>query len=194
MCTYVFICSCICYSYFCVCICFISQTLYFSLPFFGDTHPIPRLVFSSQHHTGSLAELYKRAAGAGECPSVLLLHSGEFVFGAYLSHRIRDNSLGCGSPSCFLFSLTLDTKIPFHGKNGRGSGGVPYAFTASESQLEFGNRDLCLLASGATLSSGTSELEGCFGLGLDRGSAEAKCFLAGQPQFAIDIMELWTVK
>ncbi len=185
-----------------------AEMLYFSIPFFGGKWPVPRLVYSSQLHDRSLGELYKRSSGPDcECPSVLIIHSGEFVFGVYLSHRIRDNSLGSGSPSCFLFSMTMDMKISFHGKNprvgssgsgastsGASTGAVPHAFIASENKFEVGNRDLCLFNTGGVLSSGSSELEGCFGVGMNKGSPEAGCLLAGQSQFPVDILEMWTLK
>lgn len=173
---------------------FLLQSIYFSLPFFGGQHPIPQLVHSSQRD-GGLAELYRRAARF-QCPSVLVVQSGEHVFGAYLSHPLRDDSIGAGSPSCFLFSTTLDLKFTFHGHNPvrRKPNTAPSAFSASENKIEFGNGDLCILGSGGRVSGGSSDLEGCFGVGLGRNTVNAKCFLAGSPQFNIDLLELWAIQ
>jgi hypothetical protein len=126
---------------------------------------------------------------------VLVVQSGEYVFGAFLSHPLRDNSMGTGSPSCFIFSTTLDLKIAFHGKfPARATSSAPPAYVASENRIEFGNKDLCILSSGGVISGGSSDLEGCYGLGLSRNSVNSKCFLAGSPQFPIDLLELWVIQ
>jgi hypothetical protein len=99
-----------------------------------------------------------------------------------------------GSPACFLFSSTLDTRLPYHGRKPAGNvesnSTLPKAFFADQDHVEIGNGDLVIEQS---LDYGYSEIENCYGVGLSSGSSEAKCFLAGSPQFEIDELEVWSV-
>ena len=148
-------------------------------------------------------------------PSLIIINStatspdsGESVtykFGAYLSHPIRLGGTWTGSPACFMFSTTLDRKLPFHNRMPpQGSYDAPVAFLVEREQLVIGNGDLVIGGSvgeegrgrkdeSGSLAHGSSDLESCFGLGMAHGSSEAVCFLAGSREFSIDAIEVWAV-
>ena len=136
-------------------------------------------------------ELYLRMAQSAG-PVVLVLQSGHFKFGAYLNQSITATGSWSGSPACFIYSVTLDLKFPYHGRcpPGRGQSDFPCAFFVDYDHIEIGNGDLHIDESFIT---GYSELEGCYGLGLPRGSAEASAILAGSGSFEIDDLELWYI-
>ena len=113
-----------------------------------------------------------------------------------------------GSPSCFLFSITFDLKLPYHARellNDRDNNGssnnndlttssyinsTPLAFYAQPDTFYIGNGDLCLEND---LLNGSSEIENCYGCGLVIPSAESCCLLAGTPFFNIDVLEVFAV-
>jgi hypothetical protein len=153
-----------------------------------------------------------------------VVRSGEFVFGTYLTHQIAPTCSWTGSPACYLFTTSLDLKLPYHGKlpaddgraaagsGGGGSGAVdednsvsmvavgqqttgsstlqPSAFYAQSDQLFVGNGDFSL---DSDLCRGSCDVEHCFGVGMQAGSPEAGCLLAGSPLFVIDDLEVWAV-
>jgi hypothetical protein len=85
--------------------------------------------------------------------------------------------------------------MPYHGRrppdeSAAARTSTPKAFFADHEYIEIGNGDLVV---DQTLSTGRSEIEGCYGVGFGIGSAEAKCFLAGQPEFVIDDLEVWAI-
>lgn len=67
---------------------------------------------------------------------------------------------------------------------------APVAFLIDRKQFVLGNGDLTL---SADLRSGTSSLEGLFGIGLAPGGSEAGSFLAGMPAFDVDLVEVFSV-
>ena len=124
-----------------------------------------------------------RAAGAGAAPgtgggpTVVIARSGDFVFGGFASDGWRADGAPFGGPRCFLFSLTLDLKIPFQGRRtdpddaalaaaqqradeqppdaASGAREVLDCLRASEDGgLCFGARDLVLLAGGEAAARG----------------------------------------
>ncbi len=144
---------------------------------------------------------------------LIIRSTSGYLFGAYLSHVIRDNNTWTGNPTCFLFNLNYDIKIPYHGKYPLNNNNdiKSFAFIGNENKLTIGNNDLVIydhLLNNNTnnntnnnsninimkLSQGTSELEGCFGIGMVRNSNESKSFLAGSPSFVIENIELWSIR
>jgi hypothetical protein len=109
-----------------------------------------------------------------------VIRSGEFRFGAYLNQAPLPTANWNGNPQCFLFSLTLNLKLPFHG---RGSSKIalggddestnsalallqePKAFYGTNEMLMIGNGDLVL---DSKLVNGKSELEVSYGMGLGK--------------------------
>lgn len=123
-----------------------------------------------------------------------MIRSGDYRFGAYLSHPPLPTSIWSGSPACFLFSLTLNLKIPFHARHVLGdissSLEEPLAFLCEHNLLFIGNGDLSI---DEGLTNGSSELENSYGLGFQPKSASSMCLLAGSPIFTIDDVEVWTI-
>jgi hypothetical protein len=167
-----------------------AKTVYFSLPMLNKA-PNVKMMYSTAIHDRSLNELYSYAMLC-DAGSLLLVRSGEYVFGAYLSHPIMDLGRWAGSPSCFMFSVTLDVKLSYHARVL--PQGAPQnqtvAFLPDENQLIVGNKDLVL---DSALLEGSSEMENMFGIGLQQGGPEAKTLLAGSNRFQIDDVELWAV-
>ena len=124
-------------------------------------------------------------------PLVFAARSGEFSFGASVSDAFPGENLAFGSPKAFLFSLTLDLKIPYHGRNGKpfddaGNAKKHGCVRVTADKIEFGASDLVIEDDLDTCS---SVLESSFGLGLDDDDAVA--LLAGAQTFAIDTLEIW---
>jgi len=172
-----------------------AQDVYYSLPFFAKP-PRCSLLYSTTKDYRSLEELYSKTA-KHRGPSLLLLKTGDFSFGAYLTHQLAPTLSWTGSPSCFLFSASLGVKLPYHartaGELGAGTqtpASTPLAFYADPDSLFFGNGDLSL---DGGLQNGSSEVENCYGCGLNPRSPEALCLLGGTPMFTIDTVEVWAV-
>ena len=130
----------------------------------------------------------------------MLIKSGDFSFGAYLTHQIAPTCTWTGSPSCFLFTSTLGLKVPYHARTRTGAElsmqqttatvAAPLAFFVQPDAIFIGNGDLSI---DADLMSGSSELENSFGCGSVPRSPEALCLLAGTPLFNIDVLEVWAI-
>ena len=125
----------------------------------------------------------------------MAIRSGSFVFGAYLSHPVHLTGVWSGSPSCFIFSSTLGMKFSYHGRYGPdeslNDSGIPQTagFYADLDKFLIGNGDIAI---SSDLASGTTNLERCYGVGLDQ--QEAKLLLAGSDSFRIDIIEFWSIQ
>ncbi len=170
-----------------------AQHLYFVLPFLAGV-PKPRLAYSTRSsQRRSLDALYASVAKLNK-PVVLVVQSGSYTFGCYLSAPLVLTGRWCGSPASFLFSLTLDVKIPYHGERVPELDGPDsshsYAFYADIDRLLVGNGDLVIDSS---LREGSSDLEGCYGAGLEVGGVEAAHLLAGSVKFPIDDVEVWAL-
>jgi hypothetical protein len=170
-----------------------ANKLYFCLPFMANP-PLPKMVFSTRMGSKRTLDTLFAACAKVPKPVVIIITSGEYTFGAYLSTPLVLTGLWAGSPASFLFSSTLDIKIPYHGER------VPnidkpdpshcYGFYADIDQLVIGNGDLVI---DQNLMNGSSELEGCYGVGMGAASHDAKHFLAGAQGFEIDDLEVWTI-
>jgi hypothetical protein len=124
---------------------------------------------------------------------ILLKTVDGYSFGAYLSHPLVPTNNWAGSPASFIFSVTLRTRVPYHGRQQPASAVsplAPTAFFADPNHIEIGNGDIFINHS---LTQGSSKLEGCYGVGFPANSAEAKCFLAGRSNFDIEDLEVWSV-
>ena len=187
-----------------------ASRVFYSLPFFAKP-PACKLLYSTLHgedrpedddksnagKSFQLNEMYTKCM-LNNSPSLILIQSGSFVFGAYLSHPLRvSEGKWVGAPTCFLFSVTLDLKLPYHARNlpeaaleqTPGKGASPVAFMCGRNELVIGNGDLIIKEGGL----GSSGIENCYGIGLNFGSSESECLLAGQGEFPIDEVECWMI-
>ena len=163
------------------------------MPFFSKA-PVCTLLYSSEKHSRDLQELYIRC-GQSRSPVVMAMKAGKFSFGCYLSHPIHLNGLWAGFPTCFIYSATLGLKLPYHGHE---SPIVPElanttqaGFYADLDQLLIGNGDIAI---NSDLSSGSSNLERCYGVGLSPQDWHSKVLLAGSEFFNIDCIEIWSIQ
>ena len=77
--------------------------------------------------------------------------SGEYVFGGYITSEWRGDGVRFGTPKCFLFSVTLDLKLPYHGRQKSSQGGM-YGMGSVQhdcvmctpDMLQFGLKDLTI--------------------------------------------------
>ena len=144
-----------------------------------------------------------------EIPTVVLIKANGRVFGGYANEPWRSDGTTFGNSKCFLFSISLDIKIPFHGRNTLAPTVKPennddeeesvmsqqklptYATLKSdEKSFQFGVYDLVISNDFKTCS---SNLEYTFGCGLQREGSDAKTLLAGSESFQIEEIELWGV-
>jgi hypothetical protein len=191
-----------------------AKALYYCLPF-NKSQPLTSLLFATWRDGRSCQTLLEACADGGFGPTVLLVRSGAFVFGGYASDAWLHGGFGedgrevtpeqrgrFGSPKCYLFSITTDRKIPFHGRTQDAKTqtrpeydqfGNPYpmqldCLQAGEDSVQFGISDLVL---SGDFSQCTSKLEGSYGFGLKPNSPEAHCFLGGSHVFHADEVELY---
>ena len=161
------------------------ENLYFNLPFFSKV-PDCVLLYSTAIHSRSLEEMYVRSMKHNGA-TFFIIRSGQFKFGAYLNQTINLSNGWTGSATCFLYSLTLDLKIPYQSKLKDDEMKI---FFGQWEKVSIGDGDLIL---DQTLESGSSNLENSFGIGLKKGDYETQSLLAGSTQFTIDALEVWAV-
>jgi len=173
-----------------------AKKLYYSIPFIS-TLPTTNLVYSTRMHERSIRTLQQAVANV-MAPTMVIIRSGEYVFGGYATDQWRFDGGRGGNPKGFLYSVTLDMKIPYHGRqkdsqSGAMGGGAGRKHDCMWSGLDFmgfGIKDLCLRGDFRMC---TSEIEHSYSVGLDMGSTEAKCFLAGSSVWVADEIEVWSV-
>ena len=51
-----------------------------------------------------------------QTPTLMIIKSNGKVFGGYATDPWRHDGSTFGNPRCFLFSISYDIKIPFHGR------------------------------------------------------------------------------
>jgi hypothetical protein len=106
-------------------------------------------------------------------------------------------------------SLTLDLKFPYHGRNpphrggsrptgpvpgmmtGPGGGGITFGYYVDSDHVEVGNGDIYI---DENMMEVYSELEGCYGLGLQRQTPEVAMLMGGSNNFPIDELEVWMIQ
>lgn len=177
-----------------------AKVVFFNLPFFSSP-PSCRLLYSTAGlKEKSLDDIYMKTV-SHRGASLLILSANNNTFGVYLSHPLVLTGSWTGSPACFLFNLTADLRFPFHSRVPPISNAVggSVGFLVDRECLRIGNQDLIITVAPVTAVEGsvgfygTSELEGCYGLGLPIGGLEASCLLAGKNSFHIDFLEVWAI-
>jgi hypothetical protein len=183
-----------------------ASSLFYSLPFVTkrfSTHVIfqgGEAASLSEFETVDIS-MIQRALKDVESPTLFLLKSGDYVFGAYASSAWRMDEKPHGTPSSFLFSLTLDLKIPYVGRtrdlerekqdHEEGRETPHESMLAGQDYIMFGaGADLVLHGD---LTECESTIEGSYGFGMEKGGKDAKCLLAGTPVFPIDSIEIFEI-
>lgn len=162
-----------------------SSNIYFNLPFFSKVPDIS-LLYSTALHNRSLEEMYVRSMKHNGA-TFFIVRSGQFKFGAYLNQAVTLTNGWTGSATCFLYSLTLDLKIPYQSKLKDEEMKI---FFGQWEKISMGDGDLVI---NQNLETGSSSLENSFGIGLKKDDYETQCLLAGGQQFTIDALEVWAV-
>jgi hypothetical protein len=174
-----------------------AKKLYYSIPFI-NTLPSTNLVYSTRMHDRNIKALEKTMLNVMS-PSMVIVRSGEYVFGGYATDQWKFDGSRGGNPKGFIFSITLDCKIPYHGRQkdsqsgikGGSTGRKHVAMWSGPDFMSFGIKDLCLRGDFRMCS---SELEHSYSIGMGMGSTEAKSFLAGSSIFVADEIEVWSVQ
>jgi len=143
--------------------------------------------------------------------TMLIIKANGRIFGGFVDEPWRGDGHSFGTAKSFLFSVSLDIKVPFQGREAHppppdedyiddlsdlddetiGELRRPFAVCKSNtSVMQFGTRDL-VLRDNFTVC--TSDLEHSFGVGAPRGSEEARTLLAGEQTFAVEALELWAI-
>ena len=147
-----------------------------------------------------------------EVPTLFLCKSGEFIFGGYAGAEWLYDDTPHGSPQSFLFSVTLDLKIPYVGRDRNlemekrheeeGMNFTHEAMQAGDDYMMFGKDHGDFVLSGVYEredgeSGGLEDcqacMEGSFGIGLKKDSRAAKCLLAGSETFVVDSLEVYEI-
>ena len=89
------------------------------IPLHPDATSLPstRLVYASWQ-SGAIKSVQAMLDAAGDDvgSTVVLLRSGSRTFGGYASESFRKDGASFGDSKSFLFSASLDLKLPFHGR------------------------------------------------------------------------------
>ena len=154
--------------------------LYLCFPF--KAQPQTHLLFSTERDGRSIQKMHQMIDGIGI--TAVLIKKGDFIFGGFAAAKWNSDGepFGEGSSS-FLFSVSQDAFIPYKPR----TQDACHLF-ATEDTLTFGKFDLVLADNFDQCS---AQIEYSYGIGFQQGSTEAQTFLAGQPVFRADIVEVW---
>ncbi|GMI06883.1 hypothetical protein TrRE_jg4655 [Triparma retinervis] len=174
-----------------------AKKLYYSIPFIS-TLPTTSLCYSTRMHERSIKALQRSVLNV-MAPTMVVIRSGEYIFGGYATDPWRFDGGRGGNPKGFLFSITLDCKIPYQGRQKDSQSGVLGGTSGRRHDcmwsgpdfMGFGIKDLCLRGDFRMCS---SEIEHSYSVGCEVKSQEAKCFLAGSPIFVADEIEVWSIQ
>jgi hypothetical protein len=157
-----------------------ATALYLIFPF--KAHPQTHLLFSTNRDGRSIAKMHQMIDNIGI--TTVLIKKGDFVFGGFAAVKWRNDGIPFGEgSSSFLFSLSQDAVIPY-----RARANDACHLYATDDTLTFGKYDVILADN---FDGCSAVLENSYGIGFAPGSAEAQTFLAGEPCFAADEVEVW---
>ena len=174
-----------------------AKNLYYSIPFIANL-PTTNLVYSTRMHERSIKILKKSVINVMG-PTMVVIRSGEYVFGGYSTDQWKFDGSRGGNPKGYLFSITLDCKIPYHGRQKDSQSGVlggmggrrHDCIWSGNDFMSFGIKDLCLRGDFTMCS---SEIEHSYSIGCEINSRDSKSFLAGSSVFVADEIEVWGVE
>ncbi|KAH0790221.1 B-box zinc finger family protein [Histomonas meleagridis] len=156
------------------------KALYLCFPF--RALPQTHLLFSTERDGRSIMKMHQMIDGIGI--TAVLIKKGEFIFGGFAAAKWNCDGIPFGhGGNSFLFSVSQDAFIPYKPRVKDSCN-----LYATKDTLTFGKYDL-ILADDFDQCSAT--IENSYGIGFNPGSTEAQTFLAGEPVFAADIVEVW---
>ncbi|KAJ6236532.1 mtor-associated protein meak7 [Anaeramoeba flamelloides] len=157
----------------------LAMVLYLAIPF--KVLPQTVLLYSDLKNERSLQEFHRLVDNKGA--TIIIMRNEEgFIFGGFASSKWNTDQVYFGNSKCFLFNLSLDTKIPYLKKNQK------KCLWGSQSAIKFGTTDLVLQQD---FQNCYSHIESCYGVGLSRNSIEAKTLLTGEDHFIPEIIEVF---
>ena len=186
----------------------ITQSLLLCIPLHPNSKSLPstRLLYASWQKDAerTVAALLDAACREEVGPTVIICKAGGNVFGGYASEQFRSDETSFGDSKTFLFSISHDIKLPFHGRKllplppnivgddipMEAASTTTPSLRAGSDYIQFGVNDLVLRKG---FSNCSSDLENSFGVGMRRGSDESKALLGGAQTFAVDEIELYRV-
>ncbi|KAJ3449345.1 mtor-associated protein meak7 [Anaeramoeba flamelloides] len=157
----------------------LAMVLYLAIPF--KVLPQTVLLYSDVKNERSLQEFHRLVDNKG-ATIIIMRNEDGFIFGGFASSKWNTNQVYFGNSKCFLFNLSLDTKIPYLKKNQK------KCLWGSKSSIKFGTTDLVLQQD---FQNCYSHIESCYGVGLGRNSIEAKTLLTGEDHFIPEIIEVF---
>lgn len=159
-----------------------ATQLYLCFPFKSLPHTY--LLFSSERDGRSIAKMHQKIDEIGISAVIVRNASNRFIFGGFAAAKWNNKGIPFGNKSSgFLFNLTRDAFIPYRPQ----INDACYLY-ATENTLTFGKYDLILADDFDRCS---AVIENSYGIGLQHGSRDAQAFLAGEPQFVADVVEVW---
>ncbi|KAJ3437383.1 mtor-associated protein meak7 [Anaeramoeba flamelloides] len=157
----------------------LAMVLYLAIPF--KVLPQTVLLYSDLKNERSLREFHSLVDNKG-ATIIIMRNEDGFIFGGFASSKWNADQVYFGNSKCFLFNLSLDTKIPYLKKKQK------KCLWGSKSSIKFGTTDLVLQQD---FQNCYSRIEGCYGVGLGRNSIEAKTLLTGEDHFIPEIIEVF---
>jgi len=154
--------------------------LYLCFPF--KAQPQTHLLFSTERDGRSIAKMHEMIDNIGI--TVVIVKKGDFIFGGFAAAKWNtdEKPFGSGSSS-FMFSVSLDAYIPYNPRVNDAC-----CLYATKDTLTFGKYDLILADN---FDGCSAMIENSYGIGFEQGSTEAQTFLAGEPVFKADSVEVW---
>lgn len=157
-----------------------AKSLYLCFPF--KDQPQTHLLYSTKRDERSIKRMHQLIDNIGV--TALFIKKDDFVFGGFAACKWNSNGKPFGEKtSSFIFSVTHDAFIPYKPKVSDAC-----QMIATEDTLSFGKYDIVLADN---FDRCTATIENSYGIGFKAGSDEAENFLAGQPLFKADIVEVW---
>ncbi|OHT13949.1 B-box zinc finger family protein [Tritrichomonas foetus] len=157
-----------------------ARTLYLCFPF--KDMPQTHLLFSSKRDGRSIRKMHEMIDEIGI--TAVFIQKDEYIFGGFAACKWNSSGKPFGDKSSsFIFSVTQDALVPY-----RPNISDACHLIATEDTLSFGKYDLVLADN---FDRCTGSIENSYGIGFKQGSNEAENFLAGQPLFKADVVEVW---
>lgn len=157
-----------------------GEQLYHALPF--KQAPKTHMLFSTIRDGRSIKTMHEMVDNLGT--TCILIKKGNYIFGGFAGSKWNHNGKPFGEQkSTFIFSITNDAIIPY-----RPLVEDACVLFAEQDTFTFGKYDLVLAEN---FDHCVACIENSYSIGLPPDSKEAEVYLAGEPEFAAEIVECW---